>query len=422
MGRVDRLIRQLRRGMLEERFRAAEALGQLGDPKAVPALLEGLDDAYEQVQYACVDALGKIGDLRAVPKLIDKYRWARFYKKIFRGRQIIEAISEILGRTSPDDDESRKVFSMAVNWLIDVVQDSGPDVLISRGYGLKQREAFDQMRAAAVEALGKTRNPKAIPVLTNLFREEDTPSEVKTSAVHALSNFNTPQVIQTLIKVAAGKFARSKETREAAIKSLGDIGSSQAVDTLIKILNERSEDEGLRIHAALALGRMGDPKAIDPLTRTLGNRTDDLGVRKFVADALAAFNDPRVTDALVRAVGYVYYIAKAAAESLKKLRDRRAVEPLVRILESGPDKYSNPTRELAAEILGVLGDPRAVPALAKAQRDNDKDVRKAAFESLQPFILTHPDSILQLPPDDRHLLGRKIQETEREELVQKLCK
>jgi HEAT repeat protein len=422
MGRVDELIRQLRRGRLKERIRAAEALGQLGDPKAVPALIEGLEDADERVWYACIEAVRKIGDLKAIRKLIDKWRKARFYKDFPLGKQIIEAVSEILGRTSPDDDENREVFSNAVNWLIDVVRDTGPDVLISRGYGLNQREAFSQMRAAAVEALGKTRNPKAISVLANLFREEYAPAEVETAAVHALSNFNTPQVVRTLVKVAAGELASSKETRKVAIESLGALGDPKAVDTLTKILEKRSEDEGLRIHAALALGRIGDPKAIDTLTRTLENRTEYLGVRKFVADALGNFHDPRVTDALVKALSCDYYIARAAAESLKKLRDRRAVEPLIRILESDSGKYSNHPRELAADILGVLGDPRAVPALAKALRDNDRDVHTNAFNSLQRFILTHPDAVLRIDPDDRHLLGRRIQDAQRDELLREICK
>ena len=70
----------------------------------------------------------------------------------------------------------------------------------------------------------------------------------------------------------------------------------------------------------------------------------------------------------------------------------------------------------------MLGDPRAIPALVNALHDDEEDIRKAASQSLLAFVPTHPDAILRLPPDDRHRLGRQIQDSEREELVQELCK
>jgi len=412
MGRVDELIRELQTGNDDERYQAASALGEIGDPKALPALLQALDDEDPNVHIAAARAVGKIGDLNAIPNLLDAYerRTVRFAEPIF------DAIGEILGRTSPDE-KNRAVFARVVDTLIQFVQ---------------QDDSFDTIvRAkAAAEALGKTRDPKAIPILLERLRKRDS-FEMAKAAARALRHFDDPQVIQALTEVAANKNIDEK-LREAAVQSLGDIGNPEVVDTLIPILEEDSAKpyptlgDTLRKETARALGRIGNPKAIEPLIRALQKERDwsKFGLREAFIDALGNFRDPQVTDALVGALSMDYSTAAAAAETLKKLRDKRAVDPLIKIVEYDGNKgvSEDHRRRFAAQILGVLGDPRAIPALATALRHWDMDVRKAASKSLLAFVPTHPDAILRLPPDDRHRLERLIQDAQRNELVQKLCK
>jgi len=412
MASVDELTRQLQSGSSKERHQAAELLGQLGDPKALPALIRALDDNDANVHIAAARAVGKIGDLNAIQNLLDAYerRTVQFAEPIF------EAIGEILDRTAPDE-KNRAVFSRVVDMLIQFVQ---------------QDDSFDTIvRAkAAAEALGKTRDPKAIPILLERLRKRGS-FEMAKAAARALRHFDDPQVIQALTEVAANKHIDEK-LREAAVQSLGDIGNPEVVDTLIPILEEDSAKpyptlgDALRKETARALGRIGNPKAIEPLIRALQKERDwsKFGLRKAFIDALGNFRDPQVTDALVGALSMDYSTAAAAAETLKKLRDKRAVEPLIRIVEDGGKKgvYTDHRRRFAAQILGVLGDPRAIPALVNALHDDEEDIRKAASQSLLAFVPTHPDAILRLPPDDRHRLGRQIQDSEREELVQELCK
>jgi len=327
MGAVDELIRQLRRGRLEERIRAAEALGQLGDPQAVPALLKTLDDDEEdtEVRIAAAHSIGQIGDSNAIPALTEQLH-------------------------------------------------------------------------------------------------EYKPIEVAKAAARALRHFDDPQVIHALAKTATNQKIMG-DVRGVAVESLGDIGNPQAVDTLISILEDQSVDDSVRAEVARALGRIGDPKAIEPLIRILQDDSGTSGsfLRKATADALGAFRDPRATDALIQALGSNYYIARAAADSLKSLRDRRAVEPLVRLLNEESHHFTH-QREFAVQILGVLGDPRAIPALTKALRDKNKDIRNSACESLQLFVLAHPDAILRIAPEDRNLLGRHIRDTQNDELLQEICK
>jgi len=213
--------------------------------------------------------------------------------------------------------------------------------------------------------------------------------------------------------------------RTLAARALGDHHDPRAIDALIQTLEDRSADGSLRTEAARALGRIGDPKAIEPLIRTLHNEWHKTmgGLRKTIAETLGAFRDPRVTDALVNALAPDDDAARAAAESLKKLRDPRAVEWLTRLVAGDIEDAREHERELAAQVLGAIGDPRAIPALVKALRDDYCErVPQYAAQSLQSFVLTHPDAILRLPPDDRHRLGRLIQDAERNELAQEICK
>ena len=50
---------------------AAEALGKLGDKRAVPALINALNDDNTTVQWVAAEALGKLGDKRGIPVLIN---------------------------------------------------------------------------------------------------------------------------------------------------------------------------------------------------------------------------------------------------------------------------------------------------------------------------------------------------------------
>jgi len=68
----------------------------------------------------------------------------------------------------------------------------------------------------------------------------------------------------------------------------------------------------------------------------------------------------------------------AAAVSLGRLKDKRALKPLVTALR---DK-NNVVRAVAASALGGLGDTRALPALRRATLDKDVTVRKRATQAI----------------------------------------
>jgi HEAT repeat protein len=78
------------------RWKAAEALGRLGDPGAVEPLIDALWDDDSRVRLKAAWALGQVGDVRAVAPLKRLYRMEKEDMK----ESISEAIEEINRRIS----------------------------------------------------------------------------------------------------------------------------------------------------------------------------------------------------------------------------------------------------------------------------------------------------------------------------------
>jgi HEAT repeat protein len=163
---------------------AAEAVGELGDPQAVPALIQTLGDSDGEVRRAAAEALGELSDPRAIP-----------------------ALSRALG----DSDESvRRDAVRAIGKLGDPQAVPGLIQTLSD----RDREA----RQAAAEALGKLHDPQAVPALIQALSDRN--REVRQAAAEALGGHGDLQAIPRLIQ-ALGDVDRG--VRRAAARALGEL-------------------------------------------------------------------------------------------------------------------------------------------------------------------------------------------------------
>jgi HEAT repeat protein len=71
------------------RSNAANVLGSIGDTRAVPALIETLNDSNDNVNMEAAKALGEIGDVRAVTALIDVMRFPNADNVRFNARDAL---------------------------------------------------------------------------------------------------------------------------------------------------------------------------------------------------------------------------------------------------------------------------------------------------------------------------------------------
>ena len=91
---------------------AAEALGEIGDPVAVPGLIVALTDGHARVKGHAAQALGRIGDPRAIRPLVSVLHWTR-------GRDApwtADVTAEALGRLGDEQ---------AIPHLLTSLQDGG---------------------------------------------------------------------------------------------------------------------------------------------------------------------------------------------------------------------------------------------------------------------------------------------------------
>jgi len=123
--------------------------------------------------------------------------------------------------------------------------------------------------------------------------------------------------------------------------------------------------------------RMRDGRAIPPLLRALVGGKEHAQVH--AAEALGRLGDLRAVGPLIDALrSGVGPLQEAAIEGLVRF-GVAAVEPLIEVLGDGRPEVS----VRAAEALGRLGDPRALPMLRTLASDRRQpgDVRKAAQEA-----------------------------------------
>jgi HEAT repeat protein len=147
-----------------------------------------------------------------------------------------------------------------------------------------------------------------------------------------------------------------------AVVELGRLGTNDAVDLLVSAL---SRQDGVARAAARELGRLANPRSFKPLADLLGSPE----VHESVAEALIRIG-PKALDILTETLHSENPLArKNAARVLGEIRDTRAVEPVVEVLQGDPDCT---VRTAAAHALGQIKDKRAIWALVNTLKLRDE--------------------------------------------------
>ena len=260
---------------------AAEALGTLGDPRAVEPLIAALQDENSDVRRAAAEVLGEVGDSRAMEPLIATLR--------DEADGVREAAAQALG----------EIGEPAVGPLIAALRDEDSAV-----------------RPVAIHVLG------VIWGLPEVSRLADEDLSVRRAAAGALGELGDPRAVDALM---AALQDRDDSVRKAAARAMGEIGDSRAVESLIRALWDKNGGVGQA--AAHALGKIGDSRAVGPLSVALGDGFRN--VRWAAAGALGELGDPRAVKPLIATLqDGIGYVCEAAAEALKKIGTMEALAAL----------------------------------------------------------------------------------------------
>lgn len=296
---------------------AANALGQIGDARALDALLEVLKCDNPALRTAAARALGSVPDARAVEPLIAALE--------DDDHGVRPAAAFALGQIGD---------WRAVEPLIAALEDKNMD----RGW----RHA---MVESVTFALEKTEDRRPLETLVAVLADKKERTLLRCSAARALGARKDPRAVRALIAaVTSDGYA---PVRMAAAEALGQLRDPASVEPMLEAL--RGEDRPTRLLAALVLGRIGDRRTADALAATLDGQ--DARLRRLAAEALVSMDDPRGLEALAGLLGAPEE-GRQAAVALAGA----GTPGLVRLLA-------------ALRRLGTVGrDPAIAEVLAKVER------------------------------------------------------
>jgi aminopeptidase N len=244
------------------RIDAAKDLAKLGTREAVEALKEAvLKDKFWAVQAEAARALGSMRSEIALDALLacTKVR----HPKARRG--VIAALGQFR-------EERAAAALIAV---------------------LRQGDASYYVEAAAAQALGQTRSPKAFDVLSKVAMKKESMNDViRSSALLGMMELKDERALPIAIEWT--RRGKSNPVRGAATSALGKIGllsdraKEQAYDRLIELL----PDEWLRVrlNAVAALAELKEMKAVGELGRTVDRDLDGRVIR-FAREAMARLRE-----------------------------------------------------------------------------------------------------------------------------------
>ncbi len=127
-----------------------------------------------------------------------------------------------------------------------------------------QCEYSERIRAA--EALGESRDPRAISPLIGCLKDPD--PRVRRSCAEALLRLGSIRSVGAFVEILENG-EESVFTRKVAADALAKIRTYTAIECLVGRFLDQEETEAVRLHAADALGRTGSLRAIDALEKGL---------------------------------------------------------------------------------------------------------------------------------------------------------
>lgn len=219
------------------------------------------------------------------------------------------------------------------------------------------------------QLLAKLNAKESEDTLIELLKDDD--PLIKTSACEALGILKSKKAVEEIFPLL---YDINFWVRACACTALGEIGDSKAVPQLLEKLQD--ESHWVRSSACEALGKIGDKKAGEELAY-LSLYDESEIVRESAVKALTMIGEAFISPYLNALMSDDLNKRLKAMEILIK-EGRIVLYPLLSLL-------NNPSiilKTCVCEILGKIGDERAIESLANLFNDRDINVRIAAVNAL----------------------------------------
>ena len=370
-GGLDIAIDALQ-GVAWERKRAAEALGELGDERAVDALISALEDDEIELSFALTvaEALGEIGDERAVIPIIEALvpRNLEFTRSSDYGGHSVggnddslgEVIARILGKIGG---------SVAIPRLIEIVESSGyPKRFPKRGFEKARSiilepvdEGFRLSEKYRLPWADKSKKARGMKHFIGTY--DGCAKDAAMKALERLPEDGVDDAIAQLIKNTGKEFLHSElatllfhiDGRRAArivCEHQKELGLNTGWGSLWQLMSFLDDDR--------ILGLLIEALGVDSLR---GHAADQLYLMSFLKPQFSVFND-----------GYSVL--------------EPAIGPLIEIVTDGKKEEVYEAVCALGAIGGLLGNNRCLKSLIGVFENGsfEAETRARAIRSLAEFI------------------------------------
>lgn len=293
---VKGLIKALNNRDYDVRREAAEALGRIGDKRAVEPLIQALKERGDLSAYAA-EALGNIEAAGVVAPLIQaiKVKSSLFFqKKAFKAlahlgrprewsrRKVVKPIFHELKEGARELLQELENKTKEINELIDEEKKR------NKPFPNREMREYERYKKKIFEILYTLGIHTVTPLIQVLMDEN---SRIKHVAAEALGNLKDKRAVEPLIKVLKDKRGY---VRSFVATALGELGDKRAIEPLLEVLKKK---RGGASSAVTALGMLGDKRAVDPLIKVL---KDKRGARLVAVTALGKLGDKRAIDPILQ--------------------------------------------------------------------------------------------------------------------------
>ncbi len=346
MDKVERekYEKDLKFGTPDKRWEAAEILGESGDCKAVPALIEALGDEVPKVRMYVAEALGKLGDKKAkgpLKKILnDPYPVVRY------------AVGEALARLRDP---------------------AGVPIIVQ---AIRDPEVDYRRRARIAEALAVLNDRGTISSLISVIDDPSSP-KVREEVANALGVMHAQESVRPLAKRLDHRVEEMPPCRVACASALASIGDKRGgIPPLARTLND--PDVAVREAASEALKVLVDEdRNVIPILIELLEPDETREYAEVTLDSF--FNKQEDIPLLSKVIGSTNRAARLyAIRRIEKIKNPGGIFSLIEALED-PDTI---IRARSATALGKLGFREPVPALIEFVDDSSIMVAKCVITAL----------------------------------------
>ena len=276
----------------DAQFKAIEALGKIGDSRAVSGIVAALDENEAQelneVVFAALTKMGESGENTLIKRLSSSDSSQRRYAAKHLAEVHTAKVRNALSKALEDSDV--QVCVAAAKSLADHPEPTTQSLLL-RVF----QDSRSVLRGRVLEVISQTAFFVPVTQLLNLLKDED--QLVRLQALRTVARQGNVELAEQVFEALRDP---SLDVVAGAVQALGTLGFVKAGSTVAALLSEQGLNTDLRVKSAIALGKIGTEAELPTLLDML--KDPEQAVRLNSLNSIALLEFPETQDVLLAAL------------------------------------------------------------------------------------------------------------------------